>query len=294
MERRRRTSEKQNAFTATVLCEHKISTPPGNFHYHMHNEFEIFFFLRGDVNYIVEQNVYALEPGDILLFNSTEFHYPTFRTNAEFERIVLHFDPAVAQQFSSRRTQLLRPFLSHPLGEKNLVQLPPRERESILRLTLQIERESQSREFGDDVLAAAHLAELLVLLNRVPQPHRQTQPLSPYVQQALAYIREHLPEPVSLAEVAGALSVDRFYLDKAFKKETGTTVYHYVLLKRLNRARVLLAQGCTVAEACADAGFNDYSNFIRTFKKYTGTTPGAFTRGTYLEEGETPSESGDR
>ena len=62
------------------------------------------------------------------------------------------------------------------------------------------------------------------------------------------------------------------------KKETGTTVYHYVLLKRLNLARVLLAQGCRVDETCAGAGFNDYSNFIRTFKKHTGMTPAAFAR----------------
>lgn len=282
----RRPSENRNSFTATVLCEHKISTPPGDFHYHMHNEFEIFFFLRGDVNYIVEQNVYALEPGDILLFNNTEFHYPTFRTNAEFERIVLHFDPAVAQQFSSQRTQLLGRFLSHPQGEQNLVQLPAPERDSLLRLALRIARESQSDGFGDDVLAAAHLAELLVTLNRVPRHPQQTGCLSPYVRQALAYIGEHLPQPLSLAEVSGALSVDRFYLDKAFKKETGTTVYNYILLKRLNLARVRLAQGCSVAEACADAGFNDYSNFIRTFKKYTGTTPGAFARKGYLRSGD--------
>ena len=72
--------------------------------------------------------------------------------------------------------------------------------------------------------------------------------------------------------------MDRFYLEKTFKKETGTTVYHYVLLKRLNLARVLLAQGCRVDEACAGAGFNDYSNFIRTFKKHTGMTPAAFAR----------------
>ena len=49
----------------------------------------------------------------------------------------------------------------------------------------------------------------------------------------------------------------------------------WLLLKRLNLARVLLAQGCRVDETCAGAGFNDYSNFIRTFKKHTGMTPAA-------------------
>lgn len=128
------------------------------------------------------------------------------------------------------------------------------------------------------MLAAAHLSELLVLLARAPQAQPQAGRLSPYVRQALSYINAALPQPISLAEVGRALSVDRFYLEKTFKKETGTTVYHYVLLKRLNLARVLLAQGCRVDETCAGAGFNDYSNFIRTFKKHTGMTPAAFAR----------------
>ena len=237
MERHEPEKKKRNSFTATVLCEHKTSTPPGDFRYHMHNEFEIFFFVQGDVSYIVEQQVYTLLPGDILLFNNTEFHYPTFRSNAEFERIVLHFDPTVAQQFSTPRTPLLHRFLSRPQGEQNLVRLA-----------------------------------------RAPQAQPQAGRLSPYVRQALSYINAALPQPISLAEVGRALSVDRFYLEKTFKKETGTTVYHYVLLKRLNLARVLLAQGCRVDETCAGAGFNDYSNFIRTFKKHTGMTPAAFAR----------------
>ena len=158
MERHEPEKKKRNSFTATVLCEHKTSTPPGDFRYHMHNEFEIFFFVQGDVSYIVEQQVYTLLPGDILLFNNTEFHYPTFRSNAEFERIVLHFDPTVAQQFSTPRTPLLHRFLSRPQGEQNLVRLAPCERERFRALALSFEQESQSGRTGDDVLAAAHLS----------------------------------------------------------------------------------------------------------------------------------------
>ena len=181
------------------------------------NEFEIFFFVQGDVSYIVEQQVYTLLPGDILLFNNTEFHYPTFRSNAEFERIVLHFDPTVAQQFSTPRTPLLHRFLSRPQGEQNLVRLAPCERERFRALALSIEQESQSGRTGDDVLAAAHLSELLVLLARAPQAQPQAGRLSPYVRQALSYINAALPQPISLAEVGRALSVDRFYLEKTFK-----------------------------------------------------------------------------
>ncbi len=276
-----------NSFTRSVLCEHKTSLPRGQFKYHIHSEFEIFSFLRGDVNYIVEQSVYQLEPGDILVFNSTELHYPTFRTDAEFERIVIHFNPVLAQQLSTPRTNLLYRFLSRPQGEKNLIRLPDHEQERFQELAAQLQQESQSNREGDDVLAVVHLAELLVLLDRGQQTAMEMGRLSSYVHDALTYINDMLPQPVSLVDVASALSVDRFYLDKIFKKEMGTSIYIYVLLKRLNLARVLLAQGVSVGEACAGAGFNDYSNFIRTFKKYTGTTPAAFARSAQFESGKT-------
>lgn len=278
-------------YTSSVLCQHKKSIPNGDLCYHMHSEFEVFFFLRGDVNYIVEQRIYPLEPGDILIFNSTELHYPTFRTDAEFERIVLHFNPALAQQLSTSRTQLLRRFLSRPHGEDNLIRLPPHEIARFQELAMQIQKESHSDAEGDDVLAIVHLAELLVLLDRGQKTDLQPDRLSPYVHQALCYISRTLPQPISLSDIASALSVDRFYLDKLFKKEMGTTIYNYVLLKRLNQARVLLAQGLSVGEACAGAGFNDYSNFIRTFKKYIGITPARFARSTQCSSSNSPGKA---
>ncbi len=267
--------------TARIHCQHKICVPNNNqFRCRMHNEFEIFLFLRGDVNYIVEQNIYPLEPGDILIFNSTELHYPTFRSDAEYERIVLHFNPALAHQLSTSRTQLLHRFLSRPQGEGNLIRLPPHEALRCQELALRIQQENQHNDEGDDILAVLHLAELLVLLNRGANTDDQLGRLSAYVHQTLSYISATLPRPMSLSDVASALSVDRFYLDKLFRKEMGTTIYNYVLLRRLNLARLLLAQGYSVGDACTGAGFNDYSNFIRTFKKYTGITPARFARST--------------
>ena len=190
----------------------------GDFRYHMHNEFEIFFFVQGDVSYIVEQQVYTLLPGDILLFNNTEFHYPTFRSNAEFERIVLHFDPTVAQQFSTPRTPLLHRFLSRPQGEQNLVRLAPCERERFRALALSIEQESQSGRTGDDVLAAAHLSELLVLLARAPQAQPQAGRLS-RMSARRCLISMRRCRSLFSGGSRRALSVDRFYLEKTFKRK---------------------------------------------------------------------------
>ena len=44
--------------------------------YHEHEFYEIFFFLSGDVSYIIEGSTYQLRPGDILLTSNEDIHKP--------------------------------------------------------------------------------------------------------------------------------------------------------------------------------------------------------------------------
>ena len=63
-----------------------------------------------------------------------------------------------------------------------------------------------------------------------------------------------------------------------FKRETGSTIFQYILVKRIAMAREFLSMGTSVAETCVQSGFGDYANFIRTFKKITGYSPGHFKK----------------
>ena len=261
-----------------LICEHTVSSPEDYSRYRIHSEFEIFLFLQGDVEYVVEQSVYPLVPGDILLLNSSELHYPVFLSDMPFERISIHFCAARIQQLSTPQTPLLHRFLLHPPGKGNLIRLNAADLSRFRTLALQISRECRSSHWGDDILAVTHLAEVLILMENGKNAEGTTEQLSENVEKALSYIDRTLPRPISLSDVAAELNLDRFCLNKLFKREMGTTVYNYILLKRLNWSRTLLLQGASVGDACTGSGFNDYTNFIRTFKKYTGVTPSAYAR----------------
>ena len=49
-----------------------------------------------------------------------------------------------------------------------------------------------------------------------------------------------------------------------------------IMKKRLITARNLLRDGCTVMEACLQSGFNDYSNFLKAFKREFGKNPSQY------------------
>ena len=50
---------------------------------------KFFFFLSGDVDYIIEGKTYALRPGDILLTSCSDIHRPDIRPGKPYERIVI-------------------------------------------------------------------------------------------------------------------------------------------------------------------------------------------------------------
>ena len=93
------------------------------------------------------------------------------------------------------------------------------------------------------------------------------------IQDIMNYMEEHLVETISLDSLARIFSISKYYLCHTFKEETGTTIFNYLLLLRISRAKALLCDGKNVTETCNLSGFTNYSNFITTFKKSTGYTP---------------------
>ena len=96
---------------------------------------------------------------------------------------------------------------------------------------------------------------------------------SPLVSQVLHFIGEHFREELRLDVLADRFFVSKYYLAHAFRQTVGTSVYHYILLKRLQHARQMLAEGCSPGEACQSCGFQDYANFYRSFRQIYGISP---------------------
>ena len=92
---------------------------------------------------------------------------------------------------------------------------------------------------------------------------------------ALGYIEKHFRR-ISVLAIASSLYVNEDYLNKVFKAETGITLNNFIILRKIAEAKKLLYLGHSVKETCVLAGFNDYANFIRTFKRIEGCSPGSF------------------
>ncbi|MDR2095289.1 MAG: helix-turn-helix domain-containing protein [Treponema sp.] len=69
---------------------------------------------------------------------------------------------------------------------------------------------------------------------------------------------------------------------------TGTTIHHYILLKRLTLVRQRIWNGYGVEEATYKAGFNDYSNFYRAYKSVFHIKPSVMDGTWQWDQGSPP------
>jgi LacI family transcriptional regulator len=94
------------------------------------------------------------------------------------------------------------------------------------------------------------------------------------VSAAVKYIRDHLPEGLSVKQLVQHLPISRRALELAFRSHLGRTVHHEIVLAKLHRAARLLVDGhMTLAEVAAQCGLDHPSRLNSLLKQHTGMTP---------------------
>jgi AraC-like DNA-binding protein len=102
------------------------------------------------------------------------------------------------------------------------------------------------------------------------------------LKRVLAYVDEHLGEPVSLADMARSAGLSRMYFAARFRAATGLRPHDYILRRRIDRAKQMLVEtNEALVDVALDVGFQTQAHFTTVFKKIVGETPGrwrAFSR----------------
>lgn len=265
---------------SSYSCGFTTSLSAGNTDFHIHSHNEIYLLLRGRLQYFVENKCYELHSGSMILFSESEIHKAINMEAQDFSRMVIHINSNYIRQFCTAQTNLLECFHRMP-GEDNLVQLTEAEIDTLIQLGRELKALEESRQdYGNDLLCTQLLLRILVLTNRawLRTKKESGRELLHRSAPIMAYIETHLHEELSLDLLARALSMGKYYMSHLFKAETGSTIFHYILVKRVSLAQALLRDGCTVSEACEKSGFRDYSHFIRSFTRLSGISPGQYKK----------------
>ncbi len=247
--------------------------------FHNHDFYEFYIFLDGLVTYYIEEKVYDLCEGDILVIPPGKMHRPVIADpNAVYERFVLWVNADFMHSIDDENKTLST--LLHTIEENQqyLFPIPKPDLEFILTLLRRL-IQINSSESNMTVMKNAYIVLLL--------EHIQTQLRSSSLMKAeeieydkipeiIHYINEHLCEKLTLDDISNRFFISKFHLIRKFKAHTNATVYDYIISKRIVLAKKLLRQGISATEVCMQCGFTDYSNFYKSFQLKSGMTPAEF------------------
>ncbi|MDE6903967.1 MAG: AraC family transcriptional regulator [Lachnospiraceae bacterium] len=243
---------------------------------HIHDCYEVYYSISGGKQFLIDNKLYSIEPGNIFVINQYESHYLTQIDQAVHERIILSIHPDFIKNMSTEQTDLEYCFTKRPAGFSHKLQLT---KEQQKRFLFYINKITSSNDYGSDLIERCVFCELFIMINSICR-FREEKPweessvtYNAQVDEILSYINNNIHETISIADLASRFFISESYICRIFKATTGTTINKYITARRISIAKSLLAEGIGVTEVCEQCGFNDYSNFLKSFSKSVGISP---------------------
>lgn len=230
---------------------------------HYHSLYEIYFLEEGNCTYIIDDKVYNVRTGDIVIIPDGIIHHTKY-DDIRHSRILINcsseYIPASARNDFSSDTYLYRnPFIA----------------DEVKRLFTKIEKEYREKDNFSDEIISCHIHSLFYLLVRNAESCLAADEGNKVIEQAVAYIRENFSSDITLSSLAKNFSVSPEHFSRMFKKETGLGFSKYLNSLRLQHAEQLLksADGQNITRIAESCGFEDSNYFSKKFKEAYGTSP---------------------
>lgn len=230
---------------------------------HYHSLYEIYFMLEGNCTYVIDNKVYKVQAGDLVIIPDGIIHHTKY-DNVEHKRILIN----CAVRYIPLSV------ISGGVSGVCIYRNPDVVCE-IAEILGKIEREYSVNDKYRDEIITCHTHALFFLLVRNVNICLDAEVKNKVIEQAVAYIKENFSSAVSLSEIAAMYSLSPEHFSRMFKKETGLGFSKYLNSLRLQHAEQLLksAQGQNITKVAESCGFEDSNYFSKKFKEMYGVAP---------------------
>ena len=261
---------------ADFIFSWKKTIGNASYSYHSHDGCEMYLFLSGNIRVYIEKSCFIPPIDTLILLKPQQLHHIQSIDETLYERIVIDLPVDYMNSLGADKQWLFDCFFRQDASNLRTLTFP--QKEELLSLCHKIKRYGNSPKPEDGIRKNAYFEILLATVSEIfrtkKESFQNTMPDS--VVQVMQYIDQHLGETISFSQIAGKLGVTLGILREEFRRHTGLTIREYLLERKLVNAKTLLKNGASVTEACFSSGFNDYANFIRSFNKKEGISPGKY------------------
>jgi len=246
---------------------------------HTHNNaYEIMLFKSGNVDYFINNVTYHLTPGSLTFICPNDIHGLFIKDDTPYERMPIHIEEGFADSLSTANTDLFSCF--HNPKQEHLYHLSKEQMAEFQLYADAVITSLNEKSFGYDIRVKACLMFILLLANTAARSDNMfSGDISPkIIRDTLSFVDENLSRDISIQAIADHLNISRSRLSHLFKEYTGTSLWNYIISRRIQYARTLLLNGTSITNTCFECGFKDYAHFVKVFSKINGISPGKYAK----------------
>jgi AraC-like DNA-binding protein len=272
--------EKLSSGSAPLLAFERVDVE-FPFHWHYHPEYELTLIVNSHGQRLVGDGIADYGPGDLVLLGPNLPHSwrsgPVKLSRDEYHRaVVIQFrENFLGEEFFKleEMDQIVRMLKRSAAGlsfghtktgfkvAEKMAAIPSRSSArkilSLLEILLDLASEPNARALSTDRLRP---------MCRVEDQQR--------IEAVCSHLNTHFDQEIDFSELARKVHMDQAALCRFFKRATGRTMTAYVNEMRVGAAAQLLTDtDLSILEIGFKAGFGNYSNFNRQFKRIKGYGP---------------------
>jgi AraC-like DNA-binding protein len=240
-------------------CVLKKCSPYWRLQPHFVDRYDITYIIKGNARYTVDGEIHELGPGDLLyLPEGAEIKAATYSKNP------MHcFSVNFNSLYAAIRPPPLLPIIKNIGVRKELVELF---REMILCWS--------NKQDGYIMKTRALLMLILHRLNEILVFKADNMAVDYRIDKITRFIAAHYSDKLTVKDLAELVNLNKAYLGRLFKKQTGISIDQYIIQVRVRNAENMLQSGNykvhQVAEQC---GFSDVFHFYKLFRATRGFSP---------------------
>lgn len=254
---------------------------------HTHAEWEIMYVVHGrcqvgcmekdeERNYDLKEGEYILLGGGVGHRLTVEKDMPCRILNLEGRLVRSEFPRSLKPFTADENLEML-------FNDRDRVMLGNDDgmlHETMNALIRELKENAGKTENRQDLLTDLLLGQFLILLARqraLGKKNRRGG--SVYIRRAQEYLEENFDRKITVASVACAVGISEGYLQRLYRKETGSSVMDGILRLRIEKAKLLLeTSSLPVIDVAVNVGFNSRQHFSAMFTQLAGCSPASYRK----------------
>ncbi|MBQ9757205.1 MAG: AraC family transcriptional regulator [Clostridia bacterium] len=258
---------KNREFSHTIISNKRIVSKV-----HYHDEYELYYLVRGETNYFIRDEIFKVKEGDFVFVPKGVIHKTDSEECLDNERILLSFGDSILTAEASEHIK--------ELSKEKLIYVPKKHRHIIEELLKKIKKEySDNLNFSRE-LVSLYTMEILLLLCRLKETStRDLDETERIIQSISEYINQNFDQDLTLKSLSRKFAMSEGHLSRKFKAISGMGLCEYITFVRIHNAAKLLSRtDFSLTKISSMCGFNDSNYFSSVFKKIKGTTPYKYSK----------------